>query len=95
MRQAITNFLTLNPQNLPSDVYLALAVGYAFLMFLFTLDVITKLKGIPVKIIWLFLIYLVPILGMYAYVLYSLLKVEYKFMERFHFGKKPARIKKP
>ena len=81
MRTVIQRFLSFQAENVGPEIYGALGLVYLLLLAV-SLASVARLVGRR-KLAWMLLICFVPLFGMYAYALYSLVRADYSFFKRF------------
>lgn len=83
MREALNNFIGLNPQNVIEPLYWLLA--FAWVLFLFTTvqSVLSQRMGKIWKAFWILMVVAAPIVGMFVYLAFCLFAADYTFLERF------------
>jgi len=84
MRTVITRFFTFNAENSAPEVYGVLATVY---LILFGLSLSSLIKSdCRNKLAWFLFLLFIPVVGMYAYSLWCLVKADYSFLARFGLG---------
>jgi hypothetical protein len=83
MREAILNFLKLEPQNINSEILIALGSLYALPLLGFFFSIFSLSVGRLSKVLLLIFVTCVPLVGMYLYLLFCFLRADYAFLARF------------
>lgn len=93
MRDAIINFVGLNPQNIIEPLYWMLAAGWLVFVCTTIFSILSRrIRGIY-KVLWIVLVIFAPGAGILLYLLYSLFAADYSFLERFGLGLPSTRPK--
>jgi len=89
VKTAIIQFLSFKPRNVTSEIYIAMAIIYGA-MIAATLHSILQTDAPPrSKAFWAAVVIILPIVGMAAYCLASLLKADCSFLQTIGLLKKP------
>ena len=83
MREALLNFLTLEPQNINSEILIALAALYGLLLVGFFYSISSLAVSRLSKVLLFVFVTCVPIVGMYIYLVFCFLRADYGFLARF------------
>ncbi len=84
MRTVITRFVTFNAENTAPEVYAVLAFAYLTLVALCLASLArSNIKG---KLAWSLFILFIPMVGMYIYTFWCLLRADYSFLARLGLG---------
>jgi predicted metallopeptidase len=88
MQEAIVNFLQLNVQNSIVEIHVAIGLAYLVLTFVMVIDAIQNSHSSFARWIWCLVIFLLPFLGMYFYVIKSFAQQDFAVLSRFGIGRK-------
>ena len=83
MREALTNFIGLHPQNVIEPLYWLLALGWALFLFTTLQSILSQRMGKIWKAFWILAVVAAPVVGMFAYLVFCLFTADYTFLERF------------
>ncbi len=84
MRTVITRFITFDAENTAPEVYAVLAFAYLTLLALCLASLArSNIKG---KLAWSLYILFIPMVGMYMYTFWCLLRADYSFLARLGLG---------
>ncbi|HCN29347.1 MAG TPA: hypothetical protein DIT64_11465 [Verrucomicrobiales bacterium] len=85
MRTVIQRFFSFTAENVVPEIYAALGLVYLILLFV-TLASVSKTQTNG-KLAWFMIVLLLPMLGMYFYAFWSLIKADYSFLTRLGFAR--------
>ncbi len=81
MRTVLQRFLSFNAENVASEIYLALGLVYLILLAVSVSSLVkSPVRG---KWLWFSILLFLPIMGMYFYVIASILRADFTFLSRF------------
>lgn len=83
MRDAISNFIGLNPQNIIEPIYWVLILGWIVFVAATVQSVLSQPMGAFGKFCWTAIVIFAPGIGIFLYLLYCLFAADYGFLERF------------
>lgn len=91
MRETIIRFFTIQPLNEHPLIYWGLLVAWLILLGATMASIRVQPISLTMRWVWLVLVVLVPVVGMYLYLIRCLICADYSFM-KFVFGP-PAKAK--
>lgn len=83
MREALSNFLKLDPQNINQEILIALGALYFLLLLGFYFSIWSLRVGRLSKFFLVVLVTCVPLVGMYLHLVFCFLRADYGFLARF------------
>jgi hypothetical protein len=88
MKEAIVNFLLLRVQNIIEPIYWALLISWMAFVFITLQSIWGRKITASAKVFWSAVVVLLPVIGLYPYLIYSFITADYTALERFGFFKK-------
>ena len=89
MIRTFTNWLRLDAQNLIAEVWWAMLIIWCALVLIAVFDIATHTFTATTKLGWICAVVFLPLVGLFAYCLYSLAKADYHMLE-FLFRKRKS-----
>jgi hypothetical protein len=83
MREALNNFISLNPQNVIEPLFWLLALGWILFLFTTVQSILSQRMRKIWKAFWMLVVVAAPVVGMFAYLVFCLFAADYTFLERF------------
>ena len=89
MIRTISNWLRLDAQNLIAEVWWAMLIIWVALLLIALVDIATHTFSLTSKLGWICAVIFLPLVGLFAYCLYSLARADYHMLE-FLFRKRKS-----